>query len=259
MEASEYISCESCNVVGVKQSDVIQTLCTDKESSSWNSKQSLKSNADCNELSEKYTSSSAADSNVPQCGSVGCEVMSSCVTCKHDAALASQNDDALCSSCCIQDVAESVSSGEAMSSTCEKNVDASVNVADSAADVSSREHVMDAHHVDAEHATDDFKSHVDVSEQQTRCEVLQCHPTGLSETVDRLTDDVCVNRASYENALMSQLCIQSEMEDANAVSTDSCQYKELQQLCRHLQVITEVYIFHTLDNHICTISRGQSQ
>jgi len=244
MEASEYESSESCNVVGMKQSEVTQTLYSDKESFSWNSEQSLQSNASCSEPSERHEYSCAEDisakgSDVPwHCpAGTSSDANSSCVTCEHDVALVSQDDVSLSSVCCIQDTVKSVSFEEAGSTTSEEYVDASLDLAESARDNSLCEHTTNANHIDSIHAACHAESRAVVNEQQISGEVAH------DETVDRLTEDVHINTLSYENAVMSELCEQSEMKDACALTTDSCQYKELQQLCRHLQVIAEIAYF----------------
>ena len=261
MEASEYKCSDSCHVIGVKPSDV--TSCS-TESFSCNSEQLLQSNVGDSELTERRECSpaedaSASDSNVSQHSAVSHDVMSSCADLeapKLHVISASGDDNVPCSVCCMQDVTESVSvENAAMSTASEKNVDiVQRDVTESVGDLGSCcECMTSADDVDCTCVAHLSKSRAVDSEQEVDCEVTRRRPV-TQETVHRSTEQACVDTASCRNALMSQLYVQSEMEDVNAVTTDSCQYKELQQLCRHLQVSAEIDMFCTLISHITQVA-----
>ena len=243
MEASEYKCSDSCHVIGVKPSDVTESFCC-------NSEQPLQSNVGDSELTERRESSraedvSASDSNVLQRSAISHDVVSSCTdleTAKRHVISSSGDDNVPCSVCCMQDVTESVSvENAAMSTASEKNVDiVQRDVAESVGDLGSCcEYMTSADDVDSTSVAHLSKSRAVDSEQEVDCEVTRRRPV-TQETVHRSTEHACVDTASCQNALKSQLYVQSEMEDVNAVTTDSCQYKELQQLCRHLQVTAEI-------------------
>jgi len=137
-------------------------------------------------------------------------------------------DDAECSVCIKSDQAVKVKS------SVEKNVDDSCvhnDSNESATCTSSCHCVACAHQLDTVHITDDVQSCTTASEQ--------CSPVTVEAVDSRLTFtvDTSADMTSHQNVLMSQLDLQSEVECTNTnVITDSCQCKDLKQLCHHLQV-----------------------
>jgi len=96
-------------------------------------------------------------------------------------------------------------------------------------------------YIHATHVAGHSKLPAVVSEQEVPCEVIQCHSV-TCETVAR-TDTF---DKLHQNAAISEMCMQSHVEEASTVTMDSCQYRELQEICRHLQVAAEIYLFCTL-------------
>ena len=223
----------------VKHGDVTQT-----ESFSLNSERSLQSNTGCSEVTDRRDCSSAEDAGdcsvLDRCSAGRIDEASCCTICvDHDVIPASRDDDDDVG--CTED-----GNMTAVSTTSEKNVDVSSMQKDAdELDIRSCDYMMSAHHVDSMHTVDEPESHAVVDEQEANCETTPA-------TRDRFTEHAFVNPASRQSAaLVSQLYLHSEMEDAaNALTTDWCQYVELQQLCRHLQVTAEMYMFCTPRSHV---------
>jgi len=154
-----------------------------------------------------------------------------------DLAASVPDDDAESNEC----VTRSDEAVEVESVVVKKNADVSFvhkDLSESDAYRSSSHPVPNAHQLETVHTADQAES-LTASEQAVNSDVKQRLPVTLEAVDNHFTFtalDTFADMTSRQNVLISRPDVQSEMEDANSVMTDSSKYEELKQLCHHLQV-----------------------
>lgn len=238
METTHDMYSESCNFVGDNNNNNDITsmsagLCCHLE-------QPLPSNSHTDGRGcQSVEDTSTADSNVLYCSTDSSAQIGSRTDLTEKSAretITSLADDAECAVYIIEPKSDQA---ENMKSSVEKNVDDSFVHKDSDesdACTSLCRCVASAHQLNTVHIADQVQACTAASEQcsQVTVEAVDNH---LTFTVDTSADTT-----SHQNVLISHLDVQSEVECTDTNMTDSCQCKELKQMCLHLQV-TSLYFF----------------